>query len=99
VLQALFGLVTGLDAAGQPQEFAIVLSTLAMAALFTPLRRLVQNFIDRRFFRRKYNADQILASFAVITRNEVTLEPLTAALLSAVEETMQPERVNLWVKF
>lgn len=98
VLQSVFSSFSGIQNNEQVEDTAVVFSTLAIAALFTPLRRRVQQFIDRRFFRSKYDAEQILAQFAVNTRQEVGLEPLSAALLTAVEETMQPEAVHLWMK-
>lgn len=83
---------------GQQPEIVIVLSTLAIAALFNPLRRRVQDFIDRRFYRKKYNAEQALARFATIARDEVDMDKLAEALIGVVEETVQPERVSLWLK-
>ena len=81
----------------QQSEISIVISTLAIAALFNPLRIRVQKFTDRRFFRKKYNAEQTLARFATVARDEVDMDNLTVALLGVVQETMQPEQTTLWL--
>jgi hypothetical protein len=94
LLQTLFRLVTG---EGQSQ-LVTVLSTLAIAALFTPLRRRIQGVIDRRFYRRKYDAVRTLAAFSTAARDEVDLNELTSRLLEAVEETMQPAHVSVWLR-
>jgi len=91
----LQGLVENLT--GEQSPVVIVISTLVIAALFNPLRIRVQDFIDRRFFRKKYDAEQALAQFAVVARDEVDMDQLNAALLQAVEETMQPEKISLWL--
>ncbi|MCC7361719.1 MAG: hypothetical protein IT317_19705 [Anaerolineales bacterium] len=75
-----------------------VLSTLAIAALFAPLRRRVQDFVDRRFYRRKYDTAQTLAKFAQQARNEVDLDRLAAELRGAVTDAMQPSHVDLWLR-
>jgi hypothetical protein len=93
LLQTLFSAVTD-----QQSPLIIVLSTLAIAALFNPLRGRVQDFIDRRFYRAKYDAERTLARFAETAREELNLEQLSEALLAVVEETMQPERVSLWLQ-
>jgi hypothetical protein len=79
-------------------ELAIVASTLAIAVLFIPVRRGIQATIDKRFYRRKYDAAKVLAAFATTARNETDLERLTAELLHVVDETMQPEHVALWLR-
>jgi hypothetical protein len=92
----LQGLVEGLTAEQSP--LAIVVSTLIIAALFNPLRKRIQDFIDRRFYRRKYDAEQALAQFAATARDEVALDKLSLALLDVVEETVQPQKVIMWLK-
>jgi hypothetical protein len=92
VLQRLVVPVTG------GSELAIVASTLAIAALFLPLRQRIQNLIDRRFYRRKYDAARVLAAFGVTARDETDLEQLTAEVLRVVDATMQPEFVGLWLR-
>jgi hypothetical protein len=93
-LQGLVRLLTG-----QSQSPVVtVLSTLVIAALFVPLRRRVQAFIDRRFYRRKYDAARTLATFSNTVRDEVELSRLDERLTEVVEETLQPETVTLWLK-
>jgi hypothetical protein len=79
-------------------QVSVVLSTLLIAALFTPLRRRIQNKIDRRFYQKKYDAGVITATFATTLRHEVDLETLSAALTSAIAEVMEPEHISLWMK-
>jgi hypothetical protein len=84
--------------AGEGSPVAIVASTLAIAALFSPLRRRVQDFVDRRFYRRKYDAQRVLAGFAEVARKETDVDRLTRGLAGAVTETVQPKRVAIWLR-
>lgn len=79
-------------------DLAIILSTLAIAALFNPLRTRIQYFIDRRFFRRKYDAQKVLARFAVTARDETDLARLTNELIHVVDESIQPASISVWLK-
>jgi hypothetical protein len=83
---------------GQDSTFAVVASTLAIAALFNPLRRYLQNFIDHRFYRRKYDAAKTLQAFSAKLRNETDIDALNSQLLATVRETVQPEHVSLWLR-
>jgi hypothetical protein len=95
LLQHLVNGVTG--QVGQ-SPLVIVASTLAIAALFQPLRRRIQRIIDRRFYRRKYDAARILADFSITLRSEVDLPELREQLIEVVQETMQPTHVSLWLR-
>jgi hypothetical protein len=92
-LQALFRLV-----AGNSSSLAIALSTLAIAALFGPLRRRTQSVIDRRFYRGKYDAERTLAAFGERLRDEVDLNQLSQDLTSVVHKTLRPQHVSLWLR-
>jgi hypothetical protein len=93
LLQSLVENVTG----GQ-SPIVIVISTLMIAAVFNPLRIRIQDFIDRRFYRKKYDAERALAQFAATARDEVDMEILTSALLHVVDNAMQPEHTSLWLR-
>ena len=94
-IQALFGALTGQEE--QPQ-LAIVVYTLVIAALFNPLRRRIKSFIDRSFYRSKYDAAKTLEAFSAKLREETDLDALSDDLTSVVRETMQPEHVSLWLR-
>lgn len=93
LFQSLFRAITG-----EEYQIVVVASTLIIAVLFNPLRRRIQASIDRRFYRRKYDAEQVLAKFAATGRDEVDLDRLVEALLVVVDETIQPEHVTIWLR-
>lgn len=96
--QRLISALTGASANAPQSPLSIVLTTLLVAALFQPLRHRLQAMIDRRFFRRKYDATRAVAAFSSMLRSEVNLPDLTNQLLGIVDDTMQPEHVSLWLR-
>jgi hypothetical protein len=93
LLQHLFRVFTG-----QESQVAAVVTTLLIAAMFEPLRRLLQHTVDRRFYRSKYDARQTLEAFSATLRDETDLDALSNDLVGVVSETVKPAHVSLWLR-
>ncbi len=92
LIQQLLAPITG------QSDAAVVLSTLLIAVVFLPVRRLVQSAVDRRFNRRRYDAERTLEAFAATVRNETDLDALTTELLGVIQQTMEPETMSIWLR-
>jgi hypothetical protein len=93
------GIVLGLGRlVGRDSSLAVAAATLAVAAAFQPLRRRIQNLVDRRFNRRRHDATQTITTFSTRLRDQVDLATLTGELLAVVDQTMQPTRASLWLR-
>jgi hypothetical protein len=95
VTQTLFRALTGQQ---QQPQLAVVVSTLAIAGLFNPLRHRIQSLIDRRFYRQKYDAERVLETFSARLRDETDLDRLEGDVVAVVLETVQPEHASVWVR-
>jgi len=94
MLQSLFGAMVG----ERNTALVTVVSTLTVAALFNPLRNRIQNLIDRRFYRQRYNTEMVMAAFSSTLRDEVNLDHLENSILGVVEQTLRPASVSLWMR-
>jgi hypothetical protein len=95
ITQVVFRTLTGQE---QPSQFAVVLSTLAIATMFNPLRRRVQASIDRLFYRKRYDATKALEGFSTMLRDQTDLDELNDGIVTLISDTMQPEHVSLWLR-
>ena len=94
IIQGILTAITG----ETNSPIVTVITTLGIAALFNPLRIRIQDFIDRRFYRKKYDAEQALTYFAAAARDEVDMKNLTAKLIAVINENIEPEDISLWLK-
>ncbi|HZJ51312.1 MAG TPA: hypothetical protein VFF07_10835, partial [Actinomycetota bacterium] len=93
-----FALVAGISSVAGESSLTVAGATLAVAALFQPLRQRIQAFIDRRFYRSKYDAEQTLADFSAKLRNDIDLDHLTTEMAAVVHDTLQPAHFSLWLR-